>query len=62
MGLKKLVNTVKPPCYKCPYMLGQIVFVTDPCCQCKTNNYDTYYRLIGGQQKRTKELSTNNFN
>ena len=31
MKIKELFYTVKPPCPKCPYTLGQIRTVTDPC-------------------------------
>ncbi len=32
----------KKPCHKCPYTLGLIQTVKNPCPQCKINNYQSY--------------------
>ena len=48
MNLKSLINRIKPPCKKCPYKLGRVQFVENPCPQCKMNNYQTYHMLISG--------------
>jgi hypothetical protein len=40
--LKKLI----PPCPKCPYKLGQIKFIQNPCRECRMNDYQTYRALI----------------
>ncbi len=37
---------VMPPCSKCPYKLGLIHTVRNPCPQCKHNNYHTYKRFL----------------
>lgn len=36
----------KKPCPNCPYVLGLIKTVTNPCPQCKRNNYDSYERFL----------------
>lgn len=41
----KLIYRVKPPCSKCPYKLGQIRTVTNPCPQCKSNGYKAFERF-----------------
>lgn len=35
----------KKPCSKCPYTLGQIRTVTNPCPQCKANGYQSFERF-----------------
>lgn len=45
MKLKKLLDTILQPCNKCPYKLGIIKSVENPCPQCKLNGYNTYYML-----------------
>ena len=45
----KLLYKIKPPCHKCPYKLGLVKFVKDPCPQCKLDNYKTYESLIKGK-------------
>ncbi len=48
--MKKLFYHVKPPCSKCPYTLGMVHTVTNPCPQCKINGYKTFeifmFRLL----------------
>lgn len=46
MNIEKLVCKLHPPCPKCPYKLGQVHTLTDPCPQCKRNGYKTYKRFI----------------
>ena len=53
MSMKDLLYQVKPPWDKCPYKLGQVHTVVNPCPQCKANGYKTYERF-------TKELSGEN--
>lgn len=53
MSMKDSLYQVKPPCDKCPYKLGQVHTVVNPCPQCKANGYKTYERF-------TKELSGEN--
>lgn len=52
MKLKKIINNIKPPCAKCPYKLGQIHTLINPCVQCKANSYQEY-------QTFKKEVSKN---
>jgi len=53
MKIKKLIEKLKysinPPCPKCPYTLGYVKFVDNPCPQCKLNNYGTYHILTEGK-------------
>lgn len=37
-----LTNKLIPPCGKCPYKLGQIKTLMNPCPQCKQNGYRTF--------------------
>jgi len=60
MGLKKLMLNLKFPCSKCPYMLGQVAFVANPCFECKKNNYATYYRLVNEQPNGVKAVKNEN--
>lgn len=41
----KLIYRIKPPCTKCPYTLGKIHTVTNPCPQCKANSYQSFERF-----------------
>lgn len=41
-NLEKALYQVKPPCSKCPYKLGQVHTLTNPCPQCRANGYQTY--------------------
>lgn len=45
------MNMVKPPCPKCPYALGMIEFIDNPCPVCKLNNYETYNLIVEGRYK-----------
>lgn len=42
MKIKILFNQIKPPCGKCPYKLGLVYTVVNPCPQCKLNDYKSY--------------------
>lgn len=42
MMMKKMLYKVKPPCYKCPYKLGVIKTLTNPCPMCMLNGYSTF--------------------
>lgn len=35
----------KAPCSTCPYTLGHVQFIENPCPNCKLNNYTMYYVL-----------------
>lgn len=55
----KLPNIFKPnPCKKCPYKLGLVQFVTNPCPSCQMNNYEMYDILANGTYK-PKEIIVN---
>lgn len=36
---------LKAPCAKCPYKLGLVKTLVNPCPQCKANGYMTYKQL-----------------
>lgn len=50
----KLIDRIKPPCPKCPYTLGKVQFVENPCPSCKLNDYAMYYSLIGDDSREHK--------
>jgi len=58
--IRKLKHFVAPPCPKCPYTLGYVKFVKDPCWECKMNNYNMYYilmeQMISGTAKLPEEV------
>ena len=41
----KTQKTAKP-CKKCPYKLGLVKFVQNPCLDCMENNYSVYKNLV----------------
>ena len=42
MTMNNLIYKIKPPCDKCPYKLGLVHTVVNPCPQCKANGYQSY--------------------
>lgn len=48
MNLKRILQQVKPPCSRCPYRLGLVQTVVNPCPQCKENRYQTFERFQKG--------------
>lgn len=44
--MKQNKLTKKPPCPKCPYTLGQVHTFTNPCPECKENDYRMYERFL----------------
>ena len=46
MNSKDLLNKIIPPCPKCPYKLGQVETLKNPCPECKLNDYMTYEAFI----------------
>ena len=42
MNLKRLLHRIRSPCAKCPYTLGHIKAVDNPCPHCKVNGYKTF--------------------
>lgn len=45
MKLNDLLHQIKPPCAKCPYKLGLMQTLTNPCPQCKKNGYQMFERF-----------------
>ena len=45
LKIKKLIHHMKPPCAKCPYKLGLVHTVVNPCPQCKANGYQAFERF-----------------
>ncbi len=45
MKLNDLLHQIKPPCAKCPYKLGLVQTLTNPCPQCKKNGYQMFERF-----------------
>ena len=45
MKLNDLFHQIKSPCDKCPYKLGLVHTVVNPCPQCKANGYQTFERF-----------------
>ena len=52
--MNQLIHKRKAPCDKCPYKLGQIQTVVNPCPQCKLNDYQGYEQfkkqLLGNEE------------
>ena len=44
--MRKLLYKIKPPCPKCPYTLGQVHTLRNPCPECKENDYQMYGRFL----------------
>lgn len=42
MRSDNLLNKIIQPCKECPYKLGQVETLKNPCPECKLNNYSTY--------------------
>lgn len=40
--MKKLIHQMSPPCTNCPYKLGLVQTLANPCPQCKENGYQTF--------------------
>lgn len=52
--MKNKLNKSILPCTKCPYKLGIVKTLVNPCHQCKLNNYNAYKQFIE-QMKRGAE-------
>ena len=46
MGIQDLKYKIKKPCKECPYKLGLVETLKNPCPECKENGFRTYERLI----------------
>lgn len=55
MKAKELIHHTNPPCAKCPYKLGLVYSVVNPCPQCKENSYQTFERF---QKQALEDHST----
>lgn len=44
-NMKQLIHQIKPPCDKCPYKMGLVHTVVNPCPHCKENGYQTFERF-----------------
>ncbi len=55
----KLNDVEKEPCAKCPYKLGLVETLVNPCPQCRQNGYSTYEWLrkmpYQGKEPKNKE-------
>lgn len=50
-----MVKLKKKPCAKCPYKLGIIKTLINPCLECKLNGYqfyDQFLKQVSGETKR----------
>ena len=54
-NMKQLIRQIKSPCDKCPYKLGLVQTLMNPCPQCKENGYQTFERL---QQQASRDYPT----
>lgn len=62
MKIKNLYYKVIPPCSKCPYKLGLVHTVDNPCPQCKQNSYRTFDRFqkrVAGDELQLKAKKGN---
>lgn len=42
MNIKKLIYDIKPPCTQCPYTLGTVHTLQNPCPECRANGYQMF--------------------
>ena len=45
MNIMKLIYQIKQPCPKCPYKLGTVKTLVNPCPQCKLNGYQSFKKF-----------------
>ncbi len=45
----RLFDIFKSKCMKCPFNLGLVRFIINPCPLCKINHYNMYYQLLEGK-------------
>ena len=48
-NLQSAFRTVHPPCARCPYRLGLVVFVQSPCPAYRANGYRTFDALTNSR-------------
>jgi len=59
MSMKDLLRQIKPPCAKCPYKLGLVQTLVNPCPQCRDNGYQMFERFqreVPADDKEGEEL------
>jgi hypothetical protein len=49
---KAFIYAVFPPCWRCPYKRGVVLFAKSPCPGCKLNNYRMYRTLVDGVKRK----------
>ena len=49
MMLKELICQMNPPCIRCPYQLGLVRTLVNPCPQCKRRGYEMFKRFVKQQ-------------
>jgi len=57
MNFKDITYKIKPPCPKCPYKLGLVKTLVNPCPNCKMNDYKSFERF---QKQLTMGYTSNN--
>ncbi len=45
MKRKELIYRIKPPCPECPYTLGLVHTLVNPCPDCQANGYQAFERF-----------------
>ena len=61
MNIRINYSSIHKPCSKCPYKLGIIETLVNPCPNCKLNNYSTYKVFIKQLNKEAKtDISDDN--
>ena len=50
--MKSLLYAIIPPCKKCPYTLGFVKCVANPCPECKMNKYRSFDEFIKMMKKQ----------
>lgn len=60
MKIKQVLHQIKPPCARCPYKLGLVHTVVNPCPQCRENGYQMFEnfqkRALNGQLTSEQEI------
>lgn len=56
MKIKDLIQHMNLPCFKCPYKLGLVQTLINPCPQCKENGYAMFERF---QKQKLKNQDKN---
>lgn len=47
MNMRNLIHQINQPCAMCPYRLGLVHTVVNPCPQCEENGYQMYEHFQG---------------